>query len=84
MPDFLVRLFIMRDMICLREEVIIDINQLWTSSKQNQIMMQNYLDSQKEEIIFNKLTLKDYIIEITCQRVEKLEFFNEDVCTHMG
>lgn len=83
LPDSDVGNFIMRDVMCLRNEVIMDINWLWIVSQQNPIMMQNYLDSYKGKISFNMLTLKDYIIEITKQRVEKLELFETDFQTYM-
>lgn len=84
LPDSEVGKFIMRDVMYLRKEVITDINWLWIVSQQNPIMMQNYLDSQKKKKSFNMLTLKDYIIEITKQRVEKLELFNKDFTTYLS
>lgn len=48
--------------------------------------MQNYLDSisHEKKLSFNILTLKDYIIEITKQRMEKLELFDKDFTTYLS
>ena len=69
--------------IGLREAVIKDINWLWIEAKKNPIMMQNYLDTQEEKIQYEDLTLKDYVMEIMNQRLEKLEIFDKNVQTHM-
>lgn len=70
--------------IGLREVVITDINRLWTEAKKNPIMMQNYLDTQDGRIKYKDLTLKDYVMEMINQRLEKLEIFDKDVQLHIN
>lgn len=68
----------------LREVVVKDINQLWIEAKKNPSMMQNYLDSQKKKTQYEDLTLKDYVMEMMNQRLEKLETFDNDVKTYIA
>lgn len=84
LPNSWVRNWMMSEIMGLREKVITDINQLWSAAKKNPIMMQNYLDSQKEEMDFEDLTLENYVVEMINQRVERLEIFDEDVQTYMN
>lgn len=83
LPNSDVGNWMMNDM-GLREVVITDINRLWIEAKKNPIMMQNYLDTQDGRIKYKDLTLKDYVMAMINQRLEKLEIFDKDVQTHIS
>lgn len=83
LPNSEVGNWMMSDM-GLRKVVIKDINRLWTEAKKNPIMMQNYLDTQDGRIKYKDLTLKDYVMAMINQRLEKLEIFDKDVQLYMS